>query len=322
MSMESLYHKILPMGGFLFNKELSRPEEGQFYYDAAPDKGSGHFWYCVFENMFVIQKQDFFFYDNFYLESPCADFLALQYYESVSGEEFCPYCKLASNTFRLFVGEKRKIFQATYEKNIPIRSVSISIMPQFYDGYLKQRLSGKDLELKEVFGYVMKSGECARLIMILKEIRKYAGHGIAARLFYQGKILEALSIIFDTAIERRNNSDRRYVTKEDKVRLRAVAEYLNQNFAEKNSLHELSKIACMGTTKLKIMFSLCFGCTISEYIMRQKIKRAMYLLTETDLHIAEIAERVGYERADSFSKQFKKSTGVLPRMYRRDMLDS
>ena len=56
--------------------------------------------------------------------------------------------------------------------------------------------------------------------------------------------------------------------------------------------------------------------------MRQKMKRAMYLLTETDLHIAEIAERVGYERADSFSKQFKKSMGVLPRMYRKDMLDS
>lgn len=322
MSIEKLYHQILPREGFLFNEELSKPEEGQFCYNAAPSKGEGCFWYYVFKNMFVIQKQDFFFYDNFYLESPCTDFLALQYYESVSGEEFCPYCKLASNTFRLFIGEESKIFQAAYYKNIPIRSVSISIMPEFYEDYLKRRFDGKVLDLKEAFRYVMKNGECASLIVILKEIRKYDGHGIAAHFFYQGKVLEALSVIFDATIRKRNNSEKRYITKEDEKRLRAVAEYLNQNFAQQNSLHELSRIACMGTTKLKTMFSVCFGCTISEYIMRQKIKRAMYLLTETDLHIAEIAERVGYERADSFSKQFKKSTGVLPRMYRKDMLDS
>lgn len=322
MNMEKLYQQILPIGGFLFNEELSNPEAGQFCYNTSPNKGEGHFWYYFYEDMFVIQKQDFFFYDDFYLKSPCTDFLALQYYESVSGEEFYPCCKLSSNTFRLYIGDESRIFQATYHKNIPIRSVSISIMPEFYEEYLKDRFEGKALDLKDVFRYVMKEGEYPGLIAILKQIRNYDGNGVAAKLFYQGKVLEALSVVFDAATSGRDNSNKRYITKEDEISLKAVAEYLNQNFAEKNSLQELSRIACMGTTKLKTMFPVCFGCSISEYVMRQKMKRAMYLLTETDLHIAEIAERVGYERADSFSKQFKKNTGVLPRMYRKGMLDS
>lgn len=322
MVMESLYGQVLPMGGFQMNQESSRPEERQFCYNVACGKGEGQLWYYFCEDMFAIQKQDFFFYDNFYLKSPCTDFLALQYYESVSGEEFCPYYKLASNTFRAYIGEEGRIFRAAYHKNVPIRSVSISIMPDFYEAYLMERRAGGEADIKAAFQKVMREGGCPELVAILKRIRQYEGSGISARLFYQSKVLEALSIVFDAAGAGRNNSGKKQISKEDETNLKAVAEHLRHNFAERNSLRELSKIACMGTTKLKTTFPVCFGCNISEYITKQRMKRALHLLLDTDLHIAEIARLVGYERADSFSRQFKKSTGMLPRTYRRDALDS
>jgi len=46
------------------------------------------------------------------------------------------------------------------------------------------------------------------------------------------------------------------------------------------------------------------------------MEQAQHLLIGTELSIAEIAQAVGYERADSFSRQFQRTTGLLPREYR------
>lgn len=317
MKMDKLYQEVLSKGDFRYGEKLSCPQEGQFYYNIAPDKGNGMIWCYSVKNMFLVQKQDFCFYQNFYLKSPCTDFLALQYFESVSGEEFCPACKLSSNTFRLYVGESDKIFRAVYHKNIPIHSVSISIMPEFYDKYFREAYGALNVNIKEVFKKGMCADNSPQLIAILKQIKRYDGRGVAAEFFYQSKVLEALSVILNECNSEGYSKEEKDIKKEDELSIKAVAEYIERNYAAQNSLQNLSRIACMGTTKLKTLFPVCYGCNISEYILTQKMKKAMRLLLETDLKISEVARRVGYERADSFSKQFKKSTGVLPSTYRK-----
>jgi AraC-like DNA-binding protein len=44
---------------------------------------------------------------------------------------------------------------------------------------------------------------------------------------------------------------------------------------------------------------------------------AQCLLTDTDLCVAHIAERVGYKKAGAFAAAFKKYTGRLPKESRR-----
>lgn len=317
MKMDELYQEVLEKGDFGYDEKLSNPKERQFYYNIAPDKGNGTIWRYSVKNMFLVQKQDFCFYHDFYLKSPCTDFLALQYFESVSGEEFCPSCKLSPNTFRLYVGEDDKIFRAVYHKDIPVHSVSISIMPEFYDKYFGETYGAPDVNIKEAFERGMCADDSAQLIAILKQIKRYEGRGVAAEVFYQSKVLEVLSTILNGLNSERYNNQKKDIKKEDELSIKAVAEHIEKNYAARNSLQDLSRIACMGTTKLKTLFPVCYGCNISEYIISQKIKKATRLLVETDLNISEIARRVGYERADSFSKQFKKSTGMLPSTYRK-----
>ena len=251
------------------------------------------------------------------MKSPCANFLALQYFESVSGEEFSPACKLSPKTFRLYVGESDKVFWAVYHKNIPVHSVSISIMPEFYDKYFRETYGALDVNIKEAFKRGMCADDSPQLIAILKQIKRYDGRGIVAEFFYQSKVLEAISVILNEFNSEGYNKAKKDIKKEDELSIKAVAEHIERNYVAQNSLRDLSRIACMGTTKLKTLFPVCYGCNISEYIIAQKIKKATRLLVETDLNISEIARRVGYERADSFSKQFKKSTGVLPSAYRK-----
>lgn len=98
--------------------------------------------------------------------------------------------------------------------------------------------------------------------------------------------------------------------------LNAAAQYIDNHFAFGVTLEQLSKIALMGTTKLKTAFKEYIGCSVSEYMIRKRIDHAQYLLLATDLSIGEIAKAVGYERSDSFSAQFLRITGFLPTEYR------
>ncbi|MGV2685834.1 helix-turn-helix domain-containing protein, partial [Clostridium perfringens] len=49
-----------------------------------------------------------------------------------------------------------------------------------------------------------------------------------------------------------------------------------------------------------------------------RMKEAKRLLTETDYSVQEIAERVGYAHAISFTRVFKRTAGVTPGEYRNN----
>ena len=54
-------------------------------------------------------------------------------------------------------------------------------------------------------------------------------------------------------------------------------------------------------------------------IIRIRMERAGRLLRETDLSLAEIADRAGFADANYLSVAFKKQMGVSPRAYRADI---
>lgn len=315
--IKQLYQQLLPTGGFLLDNGSSKTEENQFYYALSPDKGKGFFWQYFFENMFEITKQDFYFFEDFFLESPEPEFLAIQYYSSVSGEEFHPYYQLSPNSLRAYIGGSQKTYQAVYHKNVPIRSVSISIMPDFYNRYLKERFGGEYIDPRNAFKKMVLGVDFPQLVALLKQIQSYSGSGMSAKLFYEGKVLEALALIMEEAKRNQDRKKKIRITKEDEENLKAVADYLDHHYSFPVSLEQLSKIAYMGTTKLKTTFGELFGCNISDYIIHKRMEQAQHLLIGTDLSIAEIAQAVGYERSDNFSRQFQRTTGLLPREYRR-----
>lgn len=49
-----------------------------------------------------------------------------------------------------------------------------------------------------------------------------------------------------------------------------------------------------------------------EYVVKLRMEESRSLLLHTDLRRYEIAERVGYESPEHFSKIFKKYYGVSP----------
>ena len=56
-----------------------------------------------------------------------------------------------------------------------------------------------------------------------------------------------------------------------------------------------------------------------EFVIRQRLERAQYLLRNQNLAVGEVGRLVGYEDIFQFSKLFKKRFGESPRSMRTRM---
>lgn len=72
----------------------------------------------------------------------------------------------------------------------------------------------------------------------------------------------------------------------------------------------------MSPAKLKYTFSDLMQCTIREYRMVLRIKKACLLLAGTDLTMEEIAAELGYKKPASFINLFRKYMDLHPQEFR------
>ena len=68
---------------------------------------------------------------------------------------------------------------------------------------------------------------------------------------------------------------------------------------------------------LTSIFRKQVGMSPQEYLMQYRMDKAQDLLVESDISVQEIALRVGYENALTFSKIFKSYYGLSPAHYRQ-----
>lgn len=71
-------------------------------------------------------------------------------------------------------------------------------------------------------------------------------------------------------------------------------------------------------SNLSHFFKSQTGETITEYVDRLRIEKAAFLLTQTDLTIADISQQLGFAASSSFIRKFRSRTGQTPGDYRRE----
>ena len=83
------------------------------------------------------------------------------------------------------------------------------------------------------------------------------------------------------------------------------------------TLESLSRRAAMGRSAFAEQFRKTVSLTPLQYVTLWRVNHAKLLLVESRLSLEQIAERVGYDPGSSFSRAFKKITGMSPGAYRR-----
>ena len=284
-------------------------------YRMDPSRGNGYYWIYYNCGMFAVVIHDFVFYEDFFLECRLPEYLSITYYESISGEEISPYRRLNAGVVRGFYSGKNG-FQALIHKNIPVRSVGIEIMPEYYEQYLRSKYQGEYTNPCDAFESLSEDTVFPQMRLLLNQVGKYRGQSMAAKLFYEAKVAEAVSLIVERTRSQKLQRPLPSLSAEDERRISSVTAYINDHCAFDLRLEQLCRIACMGTTKLKLCFKVVHRCTITEYIQNRRMGQAEHLLTQTDFTIGQIARIVGYDTPGRFSELFRRSTGLLPSEYR------
>lgn len=100
-------------------------------------------------------------------------------------------------------------------------------------------------------------------------------------------------------------------------RVTAIRDRVHQSLEKHYDLETLAAEAGMSVQYFSRVFRRLTGHAPIEYLIRQRIQRACELLDTTNLHIAAIANTVGYEDSLYFTRRFRDLMGCSPRAYRK-----
>lgn len=110
----------------------------------------------------------------------------------------------------------------------------------------------------------------------------------------------------------------RTIKKKSYILSAQLKEYIDNHLSEDLSIQNLCDKMFMSKTKLYKLSMKTFNMGCSEYITLKRIEKAKTLLESSDKNIYTIAEEVGFNDANYFSRIFKKIVGITPGEYKKN----
>lgn len=107
------------------------------------------------------------------------------------------------------------------------------------------------------------------------------------------------------------------ITNRIDILMKKAKEYVDANYADINlSVTAVAQNIDVSLQYLSTNFKKICKIGLAEYITLVRIEHAKELLTETNISISDIAERVGYVNSRSFFRSFMRIVGTSPKGYR------
>ncbi len=130
--------------------------------------------------------------------------------------------------------------------------------------------------------------------------------------------LELLKELFDawTATAQAATGVQRLTPEEHDVLLRLGRE-VERRCPAPIALSEAVSFTGINRNKLQFMFKRMFGMSLQQYCTELRMRRALDLLNDAGLSIADVAERLGFSEATNFTAAFKKHFSVPPSAMRQ-----
>ncbi|NWL87433.1 MULTISPECIES: response regulator transcription factor [unclassified Paenibacillus] len=157
------------------------------------------------------------------------------------------------------------------------------------------------------------------LIHLLREMREMQmlpgeqEEAVWLRLQESLSVKELISLIV-SLIERYKDS--LSTKKSSEVLMMSAQNYIQQNLGSDFGIEDISDFLGISCSYFCLLFKNHFGETFVEYLTRQRIETAKYMLSGSEKSITQIGAEVGYQERRYFTKVFQKYTGMTPSEYR------
>jgi len=96
-----------------------------------------------------------------------------------------------------------------------------------------------------------------------------------------------------------------------------IKKYIRANLNKKISLTDISEHTFFSPVHCEKLFRKETNTSIIDYVINKKINEAQYLLMTEPTDIRKIAEKIGFDNYNYFSRLFKKRTGFTPSQYKK-----
>lgn len=168
--------------------------------------------------------------------------------------------------------------------------------------------------------YVLKNEEIESFGQIQSALtmlaREAAEPQLGSEIIIQNLLDITFSFILRKIVETKSAKPKTWSHAVQNDSVKKAIELMHANVGQDWTLDELAKAVGVSRAGLAQKFKKHLGDTPLHYLTVIRMQKARALLSATNDNIETIAEAVGYSDAFSFSKVFKRMTGVPPREFR------
>lgn len=199
---------------------------------------------------------------------------------------------------------------------------SIMIRKSTFDTTFFSLLSQKDL-LSYFFRTILQDDSHANYLLFFAEdnqwvkqiIRNLMGECYKNDRYSNNCCINWVNLLFSTLL-RNYSKTLQFYNYQMGSDFSLVLQYIQHNY-QTLTLSSLADLFHYSDPHLCTLIKQNTGCTFTDLIKRLRMSDAMDYLMNTNLKISEIAEKVGYNSADHFSRVFRSTYKTSPQEYRR-----
>lgn len=152
-----------------------------------------------------------------------------------------------------------------------------------------------------------------KVIVLMKQLQD------AVRLEHSSFAFDYMTTIILSEIHHQFLSQLRHPTNGFKVQTQIyndIIDYVKQNIHSKLTVSHIAKHFGYNEKYLSHMFSSTSKMPLKQFILKNKMDEANFLLTDTNMSVREISDSLGFNDNHHFMKCYKKTTGLTPSEYR------
>ncbi|MFV0361986.1 MAG: helix-turn-helix domain-containing protein [Suipraeoptans sp.] len=129
--------------------------------------------------------------------------------------------------------------------------------------------------------------------------------------YLKAKAMETAALLIDFVYSRKGIS-LPAVSAETKEKITAAQKIINENLVQPPMVNHLGELVGLNKNALQRGFRVCTGHSVGEYLRARRMDFALELLRNTEMNVAEIAKKSGYQSPANFYTAFEKTFAARP----------
>ena len=196
----------------------------------------------------------------------------------------------------------------------PTHRIAVAIHPRLLVSALDETAHESDIELTQHWN-LMDPHIMAVLLAMTTDLKE----GSPAGRLYGEALCNALAVYLLNRYAVRRYAPVAYRGGLPVYRLRRVLDYIGDNLAEDLSLGQLAAVVGMSPHYFTELFKQSTGQTPHQYVLFQRIDRAMKSLNRIDRSITEAGVEAGFPNPSHFARVFRKRVGMSPSRFKSEV---